>query len=225
MFIEYQKILFSWWPYDKLTFPLFLALVRRIHCSYVDSAHRRPMMLMGDVSLNNLLKQLQLSVLWDAMITMWFGCNDDDDNNNNHNNDYDNTNDNNDDNDNINNGNDNDNDTDNDNDINNNNKNIVMCHPNNILSKSESAWVYYISLQWRHNGRDGISLTGVSTVCTAVCSGADQRKHQSSASLAFLRGYHWWPVASPHKWSVTCKSLSIDDVIMYIFICINPCAV
>ena len=32
--------------------------------------------------------------------------------------------------------------------------------------------------------------TGVSIVCTIVCSGTDQRKHQSSASLAFVRGIH-----------------------------------
>ena len=31
-------------------------------------------------------------------------------------------------------------------------------------------------------------ITGVSIVCSTICSGADQRKHQSSASLAFARG-------------------------------------
>ena len=33
-------------------------------------------------------------------------------------------------------------------------------------------------------------ITGVAIVCSAVRSGADQRKHQSSASLAFVRGIH-----------------------------------
>ena len=32
--------------------------------------------------------------------------------------------------------------------------------------------------------------TGVSIVCLSVCSDADPRKHQSSASLAFVRGIH-----------------------------------
>ena len=32
-------------------------------------------------------------------------------------------------------------------------------------------------------------ITSVSIVCSTVCSGADQRKHQSSASLAFVRGF------------------------------------
>ena len=33
-------------------------------------------------------------------------------------------------------------------------------------------------------------ITGVSIVYSTVCSGADQRKHQSSASVAFVRGIH-----------------------------------
>ena len=38
-------------------------------------------------------------------------------------------------------------------------------------------------------------LTSLSNVCTIVCSGSDQSKHQSSASLVFVR----WPVNSPSK--------------------------
>ena len=48
-------------------------------------------------------------------------------------------------------------------------------------------------------------ITGVSIVCSAVCSGADGRKHQSFASLAFVRLIHRWPVDSPHKGPVTRK--------------------
>ena len=33
-------------------------------------------------------------------------------------------------------------------------------------------------------------INSVSIVYLTVCSGADQRKHQSSASLAFVRGIH-----------------------------------
>ena len=43
---------------------------------------------------------------------------------------------------------------------------------------------------------------------------ADQRKHQSSASLAFVRGIHRRPVNSPHKGPVTRKTFPFDDVIM-----------
>ena len=56
-------------------------------------------------------------------------------------------------------------------------------------------------------------ITGVSSVCSTVCSGADQRKHQSSASLAIVRGIHRWPVDSFHKGSVTRKMFPFDDVI------------
>ena len=57
-------------------------------------------------------------------------------------------------------------------------------------------------------------ITSVSIVCSAVGSGADQRKYQSSASLAFVREIHRWPVNSPHKAPVTRKMFPFDDVIM-----------
>ena len=43
---------------------------------------------------------------------------------------------------------------------------------------------------------------------------SDQRKHQSSTSLAFVRGIHRSPVNSPHKESVTRKMFPFDDLIM-----------
>ena len=52
-------------------------------------------------------------------------------------------------------------------------------------------------------------ITDVPMVCTTVCSGTDQRKHQSSASLAFVRGIHRWSVNSAHKGPVTRKSLHL----------------
>ena len=57
-------------------------------------------------------------------------------------------------------------------------------------------------------------ITSVSTVWLPVCSGADQIKYQSSASLAFVRGIHRWPVDSPHKEPVTWKMFPFDDVIV-----------
>ena len=48
-------------------------------------------------------------------------------------------------------------------------------------------------------------ITSLTIVCSIVYSDADQRKHQSSASLAFVRGIHRSPVNSPHKWPVTRK--------------------
>ena len=57
-------------------------------------------------------------------------------------------------------------------------------------------------------------ITSLTIVYTTVNSGADQRKHESSASLAFVRGIHGVLVNSPHKWPVTRKKLPFDDVIM-----------
>ena len=57
-------------------------------------------------------------------------------------------------------------------------------------------------------------ITSLAIVYSTVYSEADQRKHQSSASLACVRGIHMWPVNSPHKWPVTWKMFSSDDVIM-----------
>ena len=48
-------------------------------------------------------------------------------------------------------------------------------------------------------------ITSLTIVYSTVYSGADQRKYQSSASQALLRGIPRWPVNSPHKWPVTRK--------------------
>ena len=57
-------------------------------------------------------------------------------------------------------------------------------------------------------------ITGVSNYST-VCWGVDQRKHQDSASLTFVRGIHRWPVNSPHKGPATRKNFPFADVIMH----------
>ena len=57
-------------------------------------------------------------------------------------------------------------------------------------------------------------ITSLTAVYSTDYSGADQRKHQSSASLAFVWGIHRGPVNSPHKWPITRKIFPFDDVIM-----------
>ena len=57
-------------------------------------------------------------------------------------------------------------------------------------------------------------ITSLTIVYSSFYSGANQRKHQSSASLAFVRGIHRWPVNSPHKGPVTRKMFPFGDVIM-----------
>ena len=57
-------------------------------------------------------------------------------------------------------------------------------------------------------------ITSPTIVYSTVYSDADQRKHKSSASLAFVRRIHRGPVNYPHKWPVTRKMFPFDDVIM-----------
>ena len=60
-------------------------------------------------------------------------------------------------------------------------------------------------------GTNASQNASITIVYSTVYSGADKKKnHQSSASLAFVRG----PVNSPHKWPVTRKMFPFDDVIM-----------
>ena len=58
-------------------------------------------------------------------------------------------------------------------------------------------------------------ITGVSIVYSTICSSTDQRKHRSSASLAFLREINRWLVNSSHKGPVTRKRFPFDDVIIW----------
>ena len=57
-------------------------------------------------------------------------------------------------------------------------------------------------------------ITSLTVVYSIVYSGVNQRKHQSSASLAFVRESHRGPVNFLHKWPVTRKMFPFDDVIM-----------
>ena len=75
----------------------------------------------------------------------------------------------------------------------------VTCHYNDVIM-----------------GGIASQITSLTIVYSAVYSGADQRKHQSSALLAFVREIHRWPVKSPHKWPVTRIMFPFDDVIMCI---------
>ena len=62
-------------------------------------------------------------------------------------------------------------------------------------------------------------ITSITIVYLIVYSDADQRKHQSSTLLSFVRGIHRGPVNSPHKWPVSLKRFPFDDVIMYMLCC------
>ena len=55
-------------------------------------------------------------------------------------------------------------------------------------------------------------ITSLTIVYSTVYPGVDQRKLQRSASLAFVRGIHRWPVNSPHKGTVTRKCLAFQSI-------------
>ena len=57
-------------------------------------------------------------------------------------------------------------------------------------------------------------ITSLTAVYISVYSRADQRKYQSSASLAFARGIHWWSVNSPTQRASNAENVAFDDVIM-----------
>ena len=73
----------------------------------------------------------------------------------------------------------------------------IACHYNDIIMTTMAS-----------------QITSLMNIYLIVYSDADQRKHQSSASQAFVRGNHRLPVNSPHKWPVTRKMFPFDDVIM-----------
>ena len=90
-----------------------------------------------------------------------------------------------------------------------------------LMSRYLSAVIAYRCLNlWTLHYDDVImtmlasQITSLTVVYSIVYSGVNQRKHQSSASLAFVWEIHRGPVNFPHKWPVTRKMFPFDDVIM-----------
>ena len=85
---------------------------------------------------------------------------------------------------------------------------LIMINPIRVF-------LYY----WPHYSNDitgamASQITSPTIVYATAYSGAGQRKHQSPASLAFVREIHRSPVDSPHKGPVTRQIFPFDDVIM-----------
>ena len=91
-----------------------------------------------------------------------------------------------------------------------------------LLQKQWTVIWDVMTLTYHHCHYDGDAIMGAITsritsltiVYPTVYSHADQRKHQSSASLVFVRGIHRGPVNSRHKWPITRKMFPFHDVIM-----------
>ena len=87
-----------------------------------------------------------------------------------------------------------------------------------IAVENRTKFICRKEVYWHYDdvrmGAIASQITSLTIVYSIVYSDADQRKHQSSASLAFVRGIHRGPVNFPHKWPVTRKMFPFDDVIM-----------
>ena len=83
-------------------------------------------------------------------------------------------------------------------------------------------WVHYSDVIM---GTMASQITSLTIVYSTVLSDADQRKHQSSASLAFVLGIHRSPVNSPHKWPVKRKKFPFDDDVIMSVVCDCPRAI
>ena len=87
----------------------------------------------------------------------------------------------------------------------------ILAKPNQYRNYGIDEYIHYGDVIM---GAIVSQITSLTIVYSAVYSGADQIKHQRSASLAFVRGIHRRPMNSPHKWPVTRKTFPFDDVIM-----------
>ena len=72
-------------------------------------------------------------------------------------------------------------------------------------------WVWHFHYGDVIMGAIASQITSLTIVYLTVYSDADRRKHQSSASLVFVRGIHRGPMNFPHKWPVTRKMFPFDD--------------
>ena len=89
-------------------------------------------------------------------------------------------------------------------------------HPSStFLSVLPTSWHYH-SIHYNDviMGTIAYQITSLTIVYRTVYSDANQSEHQSSASLAFVRGIHRGPVNFPHKWPVTRNMFLFGDVII-----------
>ena len=83
--------------------------------------------------------------------------------------------------------------------------------------------IYAYSIPWNHSyhyddvimGAIASLITSLTIVYSTVYSDADQRTHQSSASLAFVCGIHRGSVNSPHKWPLTRKMMTSSCLVSF----------
>ena len=98
------------------------------------------------------------------------------------------------------------------------NDNKVVSWPSYLYNGNPYTWKDDLCIKQHYGdiimGVIASEIISLTIVYWAIYSGTDQRKHQSSMSLAFMQGINRWPVNSPHKGPVTWKMFPFDDVIM-----------
>ena len=82
------------------------------------------------------------------------------------------------------------------------------------LIKSTLGPQYYITLQWRHNGRDGDSKRQPRDCLLKRLFRCRSKKTSKLRVTGLCEGNSPGPVNSPHKGPVTRKMFPFDDVIM-----------
>ena len=91
----------------------------------------------------------------------------------------------------------------------------MSCDLEVIRLRNNSSAILVMSSDQHYSGVIMCAMTaqiiGASIIYWTVCSGIS-KKHQSSVSLAFVRGIRRWPVNSRHKGPVTRNMVSFDDV-------------
>ena len=81
-------------------------------------------------------------------------------------------------------------------------------------SSNAKVWCFFVHYSDVIMTTIASQITRLTIVYSTLYICAGERKHESSAPLAFVRGIHRWPVNSPHKGPVTQKMFTFDDVIM-----------
>ena len=85
----------------------------------------------------------------------------------------------------------------------------------NLVIVLFSVFEKIVSLQWRHNERDGVSNhQSCNCLLNRLFKARIKENIKAPCHWPLCWGIHRWPVNSPHKWPVTWKMLSFDDVII-----------
>ena len=75
-------------------------------------------------------------------------------------------------------------------------------------------WIPMITLPWRHNGRDSVSIHQPPDCLLNRLFRRRSKRTPKLRVIGLCGGIHRGPVYSPHKWPVTRKMSPFDDVIM-----------